>query len=182
MPMTLNVGLSRKLGLPDYGSLGASCNVTVELDAALLRDDLDGFHAEVRNAYTTCRQAVHDELSRHQAGEPVQEPNQPPIAPAGRTARQNGNGNGNGNGNARTAGTNGHGAHTASSKQLDYINQLARQIHGLGVRRVESLANKMFGKPLAALSSLDASGLIDTLKGVKAGEINLGDVLEDVTQ
>jgi hypothetical protein len=57
MPMTLNVGLSRKLGLPDYGSLGASCNVTVELDAALLRDDLDGFHAEVRNAYTACRQA-----------------------------------------------------------------------------------------------------------------------------
>jgi len=180
MPMTLNVGLSRKLGLPDYGSLGASCNVTVELDAALLRDDLDGFHAQVRNAYTACRQAVQDELSRHQAGEPAHDPNQPPIAPAGRTARQNGNGNSNGS--ARTAGTNGHGAHTASSKQLDYINQLARQIHGLGVRRVDMLANKMFGKPLAALSSLDASGLIDTLKGVKAGEINLRDVLEDVTQ
>lgn len=180
MPMTLNIGLSRKLGLPDYGSLGASCNVTVELDATLLRDDLDGFHAQVRKAYTACRQAVQDELSRYQAVEPPQEPTQPPIASAGRTGPQNGNGSGSGNGRPTTS--NGNGAHTASSKQLDYINQLARQIRGLGVRRVESLAEKMFGKPLAALSSLDASGLIDTLKGVKAGEINLGDVLEDVTQ
>ena len=40
MPMTLSIGLSRKLGLPDYGSLGASCNVTVESDAVLLHDDL----------------------------------------------------------------------------------------------------------------------------------------------
>jgi len=177
MPMTLNVGLSRKLGLPDYGSLGASCSVTVELDAALLRDDLDSFHAQVRKAYTACRQAVQDELSRHQAGEPAKEPNQPPSASAGRTARQNGNGNGNGS--ARTAGTNGHGAHNASSKQLDYINQLARQIHGLGVRRVDMLANKMFGKPIAGLNSLDASGLIDTLKAVKGGDIDINDVLED---
>ena len=33
MPLKLNVGVSRKVGLPDYGSVGASCNVEVELDS-----------------------------------------------------------------------------------------------------------------------------------------------------
>jgi len=171
MPLTLNVGLSKKLGLPDYGSVGASCSVQVELDAQLLRDDLDGFHAQVRNAYTACRQAIQDELSRHQTNGVPQQPVANHDASAGRAGRHNGNGH--------SAISNGNASHTASSKRLDYINQLARQIRGLGIRRVESLAQRMFGKPLAGLSSLDASGLIDTLKAAKAGDVDLNGVLED---
>ena len=41
MPMKLNVGVSRKVGLPNYGSVGASCNLELELDATLLERDLD---------------------------------------------------------------------------------------------------------------------------------------------
>jgi hypothetical protein len=65
MPLKLNVGVSRKVGLPDYGSMGASCNVEVELDASLLEHDLDGFHARVKKAYVAAHQAVQDELARN---------------------------------------------------------------------------------------------------------------------
>jgi hypothetical protein len=186
MPMKLNVGLSKKLGQPDYGSLGASCHVEVELDGSLLRNDLEAFHNHVRNAFTACRQAVHDELSRHQGQAAENSPAAPTglAPPAGRT---NGNGmqNGNHGGNGSNGTTNGSGAangnangsYGASLKQMEYIQQLARQIKGMGVRRLDMLAQSMFGKPVAGLTSLDASGLIDTLKAIKAGEINLDNAL-----
>ena len=66
MPLTLNVGLSKKIGLPDYGSLGVSCNVQVELDSTLLNNDPDGFHEKVKRAYLACHQAVTHELNRQQ--------------------------------------------------------------------------------------------------------------------
>jgi hypothetical protein len=156
--MKLNVGLARKVGLPEYSSICASCNVEVELNGSMVFDDLEGFHRHVRQAYVACQQAVNDQLARHTNGGTGQAAKAPPA--------QQPSGNGHqGNG------------HRASGKQVDYINQLARQIRGLGVRRLESLADRMFGKPMADLTSLDASGLIDTLKSIKAGDINLDNVL-----
>jgi hypothetical protein len=64
--MKLNVGVSRKLGLPNFGSVGASCNLELELDATLLERDLDAFHNQIRGAYVAAHQAVHDELVRLQ--------------------------------------------------------------------------------------------------------------------
>ena len=66
MPMKLNVGVSRKVGLPNYGSVGASCNLELELDATLLERDLDAFHTQIRGAYVAAHKAVHDELARLQ--------------------------------------------------------------------------------------------------------------------
>ena len=193
MPLRLNIGLSKKLGLPDYGSLGASCNVDIELDAALLQTDPEAFQRHARNAYDACRRAVQEELARHQTAPATVPVNHQPAIVAcvsgngngnGHSSTSNGNGNGHhasGNGNGQTSnGHNGNGrgnGHPASEKQMTYVRQLAGHIKGLGVRRLESLANKMFAKPVAGLTSLEASGLIDALKGIKAGEIDLDTVL-----
>src|ERR1700730_15777136 len=66
MPLKLSHAVSRKVGQPDYGSLGASCGVELELPESLLFDDLNAFQRRVRDAYVACDQAVHDELARHQ--------------------------------------------------------------------------------------------------------------------
>jgi len=170
MPLTINAGLAKKVGLPDYGSLCASCHVEFEAEPSLLDSDAEAFHRRVRRAFDACRQAVQDELDRQQGQaasgadgvgrRPASAANSPAPSPAG------------GNGHR-----NGVGGHGASEKQLTYIQQLSRQIKGLGVRKLDTIAQRMFGKPMAALSSMDASGLIDTLKSLKAGEIDLDAVL-----
>ena len=168
MSLKLNVGVNKKIGLPDYGSLGTSCYVEVEVDGHLIFDDLDAFQQKVRQAYVACAQAVNDELARQRPDGQSEVSSQatlcpPPVA----AAATNGNGHRNG--------TNGTGA---SQKQLNYANQLAGQIQGLGIRRMEVLANLMFGKSIAGLSSLDASSLIDTLKAIKEGRLDLNTTLD----
>lgn len=183
MPLTLNVGISKKVGLPDFGSVGATCNVSVELDAALLSREPDAFQQHVRRAYAACSQAVNDELARQTTPGAAR-----PAGNGSPTAAAAANGNGTaGNGQTKPAKNavshaqqtnsngngNGNGSHGASQKQIGYINQLARQIRGLGVRKLDALTGKMFGKPLAGLTSLDASALIDQLKAIKDGSVSL---------
>ena len=170
MPLKLNVGISKKVGLPDYGSLAASCHVELELDQALLQADLAGFHERVQKTFVACRQAVNDELALRQAN--GRQAAEQLAADGSRGTRAEGNGRSNGHANGRQA----RNGHQASAKQLDYAEQLAKQIRGLGTRRLEELAQKLFGKPVAGLSGLDASSLIDTLKAIKAGEIDIDQV------
>lgn len=168
MPLKLNVGVNKKIGQPNYGSLGTSCSVEVEVDSGLIFDDLDAFHQRVRQSYIACAQAVNDELARQQDSATDSETRMP--AATGANAPQT---NRNSNGHSIVA-----NGSAASQRQLAYANQLAGQIQGLGVRRLEALAGKMFGKPLAGLSSLDASALIDTLKAMKDGRLDLSTALD----
>jgi len=155
MPLKLHVSINKKVGLPEYSSAGAACAIELELDQSLLVADPDGLQARVRQAYAACSQAVNEELERQKVGTPR---STAPAQESHKSAPQ----------------TNGHGA---SEKQLSYARQLAGQINGLGVRKLEALSQKLFDKPVAGLTSLDASGLIDTLKEIKAGKIDLAAAL-----
>ena len=63
MPLKLNVGLTKKVGLPNYGSVGASCHVELELEQALLYDP-HGWQPRLEQAFSACREAVRQELER----------------------------------------------------------------------------------------------------------------------
>lgn len=163
MPTKVNLGLSRKAGLPDYGSIGASCHVELELDGQILDGDLDRFRQHVRRAYEACREAVEDELSRE----------------GGTTSPQshvphNGNGHGNGNGHQRTSGnaypngSNGHhrsNGRSATQSQVRAINAIA------GRNRIDlsPILDRFGVQSLQDLSISDASSLIDELKGQPVG-------------
>ncbi len=202
MPLKINVGLSRKLGLPQYSSVGALCNMEVELPGSLLENDLEALHRHIRGAYTACRQAVHDELARYQAppggngshgngsrGHVAAAPS--PAAPSEAAqaedpfpSREEGDGaNGTRDRGTDAGSANGNGAHGnhlpgASQRQIQYIHQLARQIRGLGTRRLDALSEQLLGKPIAVLSGRDASELIAGLRALRDGEVALEDVFD----
>jgi hypothetical protein len=161
MPLRLNVGVSRKIGLPEFCSVGASCNIEVELDSGLLRDDLDGLHAQVQGAFVAAQQAVNDELARLLAA-PAPPVVIPAATPANGHARRNGSAAGP---PARLAGSRGQTGKPATPGQVKAIYAIARSqqvdLDGLlrddhGVERPEDL------------SLAQASQLIDQLKAAGA--------------
>jgi hypothetical protein len=155
MPLRLNVGVSKKLGLPAYSSVGASCNLDLELENGILRDPA-GFRDQVQGAFLAAQRAVDDELARLQTGG---DPGETREALA-----INGHRNGvhatNGRPAARPEVHHGRVGKPATASQVRAIVSIARRQHAdldgllcdLGVTRPEEL------------SLADASRLIDQLK------------------
>jgi hypothetical protein len=165
MPLKTTVGLCKKVGLPDYGSLGASCHVEFELQQMLVLQDLDAFRQQVRDAFDACRQAVEEELARHDRP-PATQSNHAPPSPS------------NGAGRPGLPGNN-HASRIpsgASDKQLAYTRRLASQIPEVGFNGLDDLVRNLFAQPLASLTAAEASQLIDTLKAVKSGQTQLHDL------
>ena len=57
MPMKINVGVNKKVGLPDYGSAGSHCNIELEMDFSVIQNP-EEFHKRVEYAYQLCRESV----------------------------------------------------------------------------------------------------------------------------
>ena len=115
-------------------------------------------------------QAVQEELARRSVGDVE------PRKTATNGARKPGP---NGAKVRKTSsGTQGANNHRASARQIEYLERLARENRSIGIRRLETLAERICGKPLAGLSSFDASTLIDTLKAVKEGRLDVDAALQ----
>lgn len=156
MAAKLSVGLQKKVGLPNYGSLGASCHVEFEVDPAWIDADPDRFRRKVHQAYDACHQAVQERLRREKDND------EGFLIPEFRTpseevsaGREPGNsGRGDGSQHRRHAGT-------STQNQLRAIFSLARR------QRIDPqrLAGERFGVDrIEDLSIREASTMIDELK------------------
>lgn len=156
MPLTLNVGVSRKIGQPDYGSLGANCHVEVELDTALLREDLDAFHRHIRNAFVQCRQAVDDELAQAQQGE----------TSSSETSSSHRNGHHNGTNGTNGNGSTGNGSRSNNNRQATASQ--CRAIRAIADRQrldlTAELRNRFSVEHPEDLDIKQASEMIDAIK------------------
>jgi len=159
MAIRINVGVNKKIGLPDYGSAGGHCNIEIEADNSIL-ENTDQFLQRVKDAYEVARQSVEEELSHHR----------PSNAHTDRTgsyqqrdepAQQRQENRSNSNGNNRFV---------VSEKQLTFIWQLCKGIKGLDKRSLEKYCDSKFGKASSQLSTKEASVLIDDLKAAKDGK------------
>jgi hypothetical protein len=152
MPLKVNVGLSKKIGLPNYGSLGASVYVEYEADSALLRANLDAFQQQVKNAFVACRQAVQDELERERGASFA---SRPPSSPS-HDGDDRHHANGNGRANSQSQGR----PRRATASQIRAIEAIAARQH-LDLPALLQLRHNT--DQLATLSIAEASQLIDEL-------------------
>ena len=148
MAIKVNVGFSRKVGEPNYGSRGASVHLEVELDRIAL-DDSELFGSEFEGIFERARDAVDRELQRDvsrasESGEPSD-------------GQPNHHGQ---NGSARAP-------RPATPNQIRAIQTIARH---RDVDLCHLLETRFGGKAAEDLSIMEASLLIDRLKSAPTSD------------
>ena len=145
MPVRINVGLSKKVGQENFGSLGATCHVEFEIDGGYDNGSTDRFQDAVRRAYAACREAVESELSAHEGGSKPQLGGQHQSSTTNRVTNQS---------------TSGSQARGATSSQVRAIHAIANR-NGVDLPGILSQFNVL--RP-DDLSIGHASLVIDQLK------------------
>ena len=164
MPLTLTVGVSRKLGLPNYGSVGATCAVQLELEPLIFYEQ-ETLHRRIREAFDVCRRAIEEELAKSQASEllPHTEGAEDCAERAAPCLADPGNST----------------APLASERQVEFMYHLARQSRALGGQRLKLLVEQLYHRPIEELTATEASRLIDLLKEVRAGTRAVDDLFPE---
>lgn len=161
MPMTLKVGLTRKLGQPDFGSLGASCDVQLELDGALLFANPDALQEKIRSAYAACERAITAELARQTHQE---------VAPdVNGSANGNGRHNRNGHFHKETRQSPPDGPRSPRRATSSQIRALYAIANRQSLNLTEVLRDRCRVYKAEELSISQASQLIDELKAAHSG-------------
>ena len=153
MPLKLSVGISKKVGLPNYSSLGASCNLDMELPHDTFTREPALFYGQLQLAYNACWQAVIEELERR-----LQSNGSTPRAesePQCGNGQQHGNGQPNGNGQPPSR------LRKATFSQVRALQAIARD---QGLDLAQTLQQRYGFATLGDLTVADASELIDALK------------------
>ena len=60
--MQIKIGVNKKLGQPNFGSAGASCEITLDLSEQTVSDHPDSLVTEIRRAYALAEEAVQEQL------------------------------------------------------------------------------------------------------------------------
>ncbi len=153
--LKLTTSISKKIGMPDYGSRGAAVSLEVELDTCLI-DDPATLSERIRHAFDIARQEVDAELAKSNGanGGDNHRDHRPQPTVSGRST--------GGNGEVRLA----------TSSQV-------RAIRAISARRrldADEFANKRFGvNGLDELTLKEASAVIDELKEAQRGVGSGGD-------
>ena len=153
MPLRANVGVSRKVADNNYGSRGASVNLEVELESALVNEP-ERFFDRIRQVFRLAQQSIDEELTRQQNN-----------STAGHAT------NGATHGHAAQPSHCGNGQHTNGKPRSNGRKATASQVralHAIANRQGFDLAETLqegfgTGRP-EDLSITEASQLIDTLK------------------
>lgn len=147
--LKLNVGFTKKVGDPNYGSRGAAVNLELELDSGLV-GDAERLKERIRQLFALAKSSVDEELT-------------------GAATTVAGNGTSAANGTATSNG----GTHGRRDNTRRATSSQVRALHAIADRRQLNLENLMtdrFGNPdPSTLSIVEASQLIDELKQVGNG-------------
>jgi hypothetical protein len=146
--LKLNVGLSKKIGLPDYGSRGAAVSLELDLESSLVGDPVK-LKERIRQLFAMAKVSVDEELAAQ--------------SPAGNeTKGGNSSGNGKSPCNGHANGDRRDGTRRATASQIRALVAIAERrkldLEGL-------LAERFHTREAAELSIVEASSLIDELKG-----------------
>ena len=172
MPLKLNVGLSRKVGEANYGSRGASVNLELEVDTALVAEP-GRLQERIRELFGLAQQSINEELHGASGAAPAS----PPAT--------NVNGNGAGDNNRRhtpprsTSNGNGHsrGQQRGSTIPPATASQV-RALHAIADRQglnLEGVVRDQYGVgDPAALTIAQASELIDEMNSNNAAAAAAG--------
>jgi hypothetical protein len=160
MPLTVNVGLSRKAS-KDYQSTGTSINLTAELDATLLARPQE-LQQEIEKLYQQADLALGRQTAPAPAG------NRPGVNGHATARAVNGHGSSGRRANGAATGSNTAASPRASSMTASQRRAITSIAQRLGVD-AEAEVRDVFGWNLAELSIKQASTLIDHLRTLQQG-------------